>query len=89
MPLADQMCPQLRQFAFPEEREPAKELFARDETQHSIPQELKLFVIGRLCLVQARLQGIEFAGLGTVRERLGEQVGTPESMPQPWALFPS
>src|ERR1700741_3251658 len=81
MPLADQMGPQLREFALAKARKSPEQLFSRYQREHGVPQELQLLVVGGTRPRLARLRGLQFTGLRAMGQGLVEKFGMLEAMP--------
>jgi len=77
-----QVCAQLRERPFTEVRETAEKLLTGHQGQNRIAKKLQLFVVGRLGALLWRLQRLQFTRLRAVRERLLDELGTLEVVPQ-------
>ena len=76
MPFADQMRAQLGKFAFAELRKSLKQFLARDERQYRVTQKFELLVITDFVFaVRSRMLGFLLARLGTMRQRLIDELG--------------
>jgi hypothetical protein len=73
MPTADERGTKSREFAFARRRKAAKERFGNRQAEHSVAEELELFVIGGGV---GEGLGIGFVGEGTMSKSPRQQLGT-------------